>query len=126
MLPEAKISLGTKFITEPFKVLVNALIAEVGTSLHFRILRLHLELKRILLSVEFTFLTKDAAWTAAEEQLITETMAGGLSRIAAIQNLRRKWLIGETAPPGWKARPTHADGESPIPDHQRRCAGAPR
>jgi hypothetical protein len=41
-------------------------------------------------------------WTAEEESLITQAMAEGLSRIQAIQHLRSKWLIGETAPPGWK------------------------
>jgi hypothetical protein len=45
----------------------------------------------------------ETSWNEAEERLTAETMASGLSRIAAIQRLRRKWLVGETAPPGWKA-----------------------
>jgi len=41
-------------------------------------------------------------WTVEEEQSITEAMTG-LSRIQAIHHLRRRWMVGETRPPGWKA-----------------------
>jgi hypothetical protein len=41
----------------------------------------------------------EISWNAAEEQLIAETMADGLSRIGAIQRLRSSWWIGETPPP---------------------------
>src|SRR5436190_20261691 len=44
----------------------------------------------------------ETSWSAVEEQSITETMRIGLSRIQAIHHLRRRWLIGETRPPGWK------------------------
>ena|SRR5258708_4188503 len=46
----------------------------------------------------------ETSWSAEEEQKITGAMAGGIGRIAAVQDLRRRWLIGETVPPGQNPR----------------------
>src|SRR6266481_2578262 len=45
----------------------------------------------------------ETSWTQFEEALTTETMRTGLGRIQAIHHLRRRWLIGESRPPSWKA-----------------------
>jgi hypothetical protein len=72
----------------------------------------------------------EANWNAAEEKAIAETMAGGLGRIEAIRHLRSSWLIGESAPPGWKlnrpmpkGNPRHGTATLPSPEVKRDVIG---
>jgi hypothetical protein len=67
----------------------------------------------------------ELSWNAAEEQMITEAITEGFSRIEAVRRLRSSWRIGETPPPMWPAERPKPNSTTPVAETKRR-GGRPR